>query len=217
MNILRRYDSWLIKAPLTTKWASSFVIFGLCEFNAQIITCDFEGSEGAATFNDRFNRVDWRQVLGYASLSFYNAPAMHAFYNFAVARSWSLPARIAANSLVMDPMNISVAIFLSGVNKSLGGGSEARDAVVAGIDSWWKNWVATLKTSLMVWPPIHLINWMFMPQRYRVLGFNLGSLGWNTYLTWSLWLLERDVDKATQLAQVDKLTQLADTLPKKAH
>lgn len=189
MNVLRKYDAFLVKAPLRTKLASSFTIFGLCEFTAQLITSNAKGPGGEdPSFYDRLVYVDWKQVAGYASLSFYNAPAMHAFYNLAVARSWSLPARIAANSLVMDPINISMALMLSGFNKGLGRGDTVREAVSSAFDSFWRNSASSLKVGLMVWPPMHCVNWMLVPQRYRVLGFNVGSLGWNTYLTWSLWL-----------------------------
>jgi len=118
---------------------------------------------------------------------------MHAYYAFAVARQWSLAMRIAANSLVMDPVNISVAVMLSGVNKGLGSGLGLGEAVASAADRLRSNIVGTLTTSLMVWPPIHCVNWLLVPQRYRVLGFNMGSLGWNTYLTWKLWIIEKSL------------------------
>jgi hypothetical protein len=69
MNILRAYDAILTKAPLKTKTATAFVIFGLCEFNAQILIVDKnkKGHDGVSdqTILERIQIVDFRQVAGY--------------------------------------------------------------------------------------------------------------------------------------------------------
>jgi hypothetical protein len=53
---------------------------------------------------------------------------MHSFFNFALKRGWPLPVKIAASSLIMDPINISVAMMLNNVNKGLCGGQSLVDS-----------------------------------------------------------------------------------------
>jgi hypothetical protein len=254
MNVLRRYDAWLVTAPLKTKCASGFAIFSLCEFNAQVITTRVKG--GADGFSDptlaeRVASVDWKQVAGYGEraresarglrkllslchhtheeqasfpctpapsscttvcesswkanhehcahhhlcsatgcalqrttttttppcagcLALYNAPVMHAYYAFAVARGWSLGRRIACNSLVVDPANISAAVLLSGLNKGLGQGLGLGDAARGAAQRWRDHIAGAVGAGLLVWPPMHAVNWLLVPQRCasddRVLG-----------------------------------------------
>eukprot|EP00615_Pteridomonas_danica_P008743 CAMPEP_0114333992 /NCGR_PEP_ID=MMETSP0101-20121206/4097_1 /TAXON_ID=38822 ORGANISM="Pteridomonas danica, Strain PT" /NCGR_SAMPLE_ID=MMETSP0101 /ASSEMBLY_ACC=CAM_ASM_000211 /LENGTH=373 /DNA_ID=CAMNT_0001465141 /DNA_START=532 /DNA_END=1653 /DNA_ORIENTATION=+ len=66
-----------------------------------------------------------------------------------------------------------------------------------------------MKASLTVWPIWHTINWVIIPQRYRVLGFNFGSLGWNTYLTYSMWMIE----KSEKLSKNEQTLSTIETSP----
>ena len=125
MRILKAYDTALAKMPLLTKTSSAFVIFGCCEFNAQLLTN--ETHEGAS-LRERFLNVQWPQVFGFACFSFYNAPLMHTYYRVTLAQKWPLVPRIAANCLVVDPANFSVAILISSANKAISKGHDISTA-----------------------------------------------------------------------------------------
>jgi len=190
MNILKIYDAALVKAPLRTKTATSFFIFGLCEFNAQVVTSDINGSK--TTVLDRLSNVDWRQVTGYGCLAFYSAPMMHSFYNIALKRKWPLFFNIFANSFLLNPINVVAAMLFSNFNKNICAGQtldQTSDSTVQAIQT---NFLPTMQSSLIFWPLWHTLNWVLVSQRYRVFGFNIGSLCWNTYLTHTMWMIEKN-------------------------
>jgi thiol-disulfide isomerase/thioredoxin len=188
--MLRAYDAALQARPLQTKLASAFVIFGTCELNAQLLTSEAATREGA-TLSDRVAAVKLAQVAGFACFSFYNAPLMHTFYRVTLAQNWPLVPRIAANCLIVDPANFSVAILLSSTNKGLAMGHDLSTACSLAVDTWRDRFMSTFAAGLTCWPAAHLINNWLVPHRYRVLFFNMGSLCWNTYLTYTLWVFEK--------------------------
>ena len=175
--------------PLLTKTSSAFVIFGCCEFNAQLLTN--ETHEGAS-LRERFLNVQWPQVFGFACFSFYNAPLMHTYYRVTLAQKWPLVPRIAANCLVVDPANFSVAILISSANKAISKGHDISTACSLAVDTWKEKFVNTLAAGLTCWPAAHMINNWLVPHRYRVLFFNIGSLCWNSYLTYTLWMYDKE-------------------------
>ena len=44
-------------------------------------------------------------------------------------------------------------------------------------------YVATYITDCLIWPPMQLINFTFIPLKFQFLFVNVVNLGWNTYLS----------------------------------
>eukprot|EP00935_MAST-01C_sp_MAST-1C-sp1_P001956 g1956.t1 len=179
---LGRYNGMLETRPLQTKLVTSMGIFGVCELNAQLLTSQTAARKAQrgerATLADRFADVKWGQVAGFACFAFYNTPVMHAFFGMAAQRGLTLRTRVLINSLVIDPVNISVAMMLSAVNK----GKSFQEA----FGLYRERFVPTMQNSFLFWPPAHVLNNFFVPVHLRVLGFTTGSLVWNNYLCWSM-------------------------------
>lgn len=47
-------------------------------------------------------------------------------------------------------------------------------------DVFWK----TYMTDCLVWPPLQLINFTFVPLKFQFLFVNMANLAWNTFLSW---------------------------------
>ena len=69
-----------------------------------------------------------------------------------------------------------------------------KDTQAARQKSWWRIWdetvahtkavyVTTFIVDCIVWPPLQLINFTFVPLRYQVLYVNGCNLGWNCFLS----------------------------------
>jgi protein Mpv17 len=172
MSMLQRYQELLNTAPLRTKVLTSFCIFALGETNAQLLTNEVPKKGGNASLFDRLMLVRWQEVVGYACLSFYNAPLMHNF--FLASADLSTPATVIAQMMFIDPLNSAVALALKALvkGKSL---SEAYTFMC-------ERFLPTFKTVLTVWPPVHIVNNLFVPIQFKVLVFNCMALCWQTYL-----------------------------------
>jgi hypothetical protein len=55
---------------------------------------------------------------------------------------------------------------------------------------WWESWSHckevywnTYITDCLVWPPLQLINFTFVPVKFQFLYVNVANLAWNTFLS----------------------------------
>jgi hypothetical protein len=55
---------------------------------------------------------------------------------------------------------------------------------------WWRTWshtkevyLTTYLTDIVVWPPLQLVNFSFVPLRFQFLFVNVCNLAWNTFLS----------------------------------
>jgi hypothetical protein len=180
MNLLEHYQEFLATAPLRTKVITSFCIFALGETNAQLLTNEVLKQKGenssAPTLIGRVMHVRWHEVFGYACLAFYNAPLMHNF--FSMTSNLSTPMTVTAQMLVTDPLNTVVALTLKSLVKGM--------SLLEALDFMRTRFLPTYRTVLMVWPPVHIVNNLFVPLQLRVLVFNCAALVWQTYLCWTM-------------------------------
>lgn len=127
LRLLERYDDLIKAYPLRTKTVTSVVIFGACELNAQVIkaysTPDPASCAAPPTPLAVLTSIRWGEVACFGCMGLYNAPVMHSF--FQIVRTWPGPLRIAANALVVDPVNFMVAITWSSLSK----GSSMQEAL----------------------------------------------------------------------------------------
>ena len=114
--------------------------------------------------------------FGFLSGAVYLAPMMHFFYG--ISNTWPIPIRIAVNSLVVDPLNYCAAMVLNSVAHGKG--------VNEGLKTVETKLPSTVLTGFMVWPPVQLLSFWFVPLHWRVFVFNSVSLCWNTWLNWQV-------------------------------
>ena len=168
------YDAALRRRPIPVKLASAFVIFGAAELNAQLI-CSPPGEDGRPlSLSDRLSNLRWAEIAGFGLITFYNVPMMHSYYTATAAWKWSSPAIIIMTSVAIHPCNLTVGILLSSLNKG------------HSFDTAWETlrtkFLPAYRDVLLCWPLADTINILYVPDRYRVLYFNFGSLAWNTWL-----------------------------------
>ena len=173
INLLQSYQKVLHTAPLSTKLVTSFSIYAISETIAQLLTSgEPDKDEGGARRPSRFSKIRWREVFGYSCLAFYNAPAMHTF--FQQTADLSVTSRVVTNMLVADPINTLVSLMFSALMK---GGTVAEAFQTA-----CSRFIPAMKMVLTVSLPVHLANHWFMPLQYRVLFNNSAALVVTTYL-----------------------------------
>ena len=52
------------------------------------------------------------------------------------------------------------------------------------VDRWKKEFFSTMQRNWLVWGPIQIFNFNFVPLQYRILVNNLVSIPWSGYLAW---------------------------------
>lgn len=82
-------------------------------------------------------------------------------------------AKVLADQCVFASTNL--ALFLSSM-AYMEGADPAERLATSYLPGLAKNW--------MVWPPVQLVNFKFVPLEMRVLVVNVVALGWNCYLSW---------------------------------
>ncbi|KAF3918955.1 hypothetical protein ABW20_dc0107596 [Dactylellina cionopaga] len=84
-----------------------------------------------------------------------------------------LVARVAADQLIFTPVNL--LCFFTGMTLLEGGDPK---------EKLQRNYWTTLRTNLVLWPTVQLVNFKFVPLEHRLLVVNIVSLGWNSYLSY---------------------------------
>lgn len=167
---------------------------GTCEFVSQTILYQQQGDQPKVTppvpngpLSSQFLQSGFQvghvniihcATFGFLSGACWLAPFMHTFY--LLSSTWFIPLRILANSLLIDPINYTMAMIINAVAHGEG--------LKVGWSTVETKLYDTILTGFTVWPAAQFINFYLVPLRWRVLFFNGVSLVWNSYLAWTVGL-----------------------------
>lgn len=185
VSVLSIYKQRLRTNPKLTNALMTGFLFGSGDFIAQVFFPDAQG-EKVKTFGFDYdiNRTLRGVVYGSCVFSFIGdkwykilarihlpGDSRYAIVN----KTKDAIARTAVDQLVWAPVGIPLYYFVMSV-------LEARP-VEETRQKLEENWWPTLKANWMVWPAFQLVNLGFVPVQHQLLGVNLISIAWNTYLS----------------------------------
>lgn len=182
------YNESLRKNPLTTKAVTAGVIAAAADVTCQIgfkpksqqHGIDYDHASKQA--GDELAHVDWMRVAKFTILNaLFVTPAIHYWYGFlnakiAGAATGAVLKRVGLDQFAFNP------ILLPGIFS----GSLLLDGTPEKIPEKIKaDWASTLLTLNMVWVPVQLANFKFVPPPLQVLVVNVVGFFWNIYLSHS--------------------------------
>lgn len=145
--------------------------------------------------NEKDTELDLWRVLKFTAIgSFFVGPVLHFWYGF-LARQFvgssllSTIQRVALDQLVFAPLFIpsffSIILILDG----------KPEMIVNKIKS---DWASTMITNYSVWVPAMFLNFKFVPPTLQVLFSNGVGFGWNIYLSY----MSYKVDKVPEISPI---------------
>ncbi|CAI2377743.1 unnamed protein product [Moneuplotes crassus] len=163
------YDATLRRRPLLTRMVTTFIITGAADFSSQLIKkyrSEREENELYPIFS-----------LKYATCcGMINAPWMHFYYTLLIDRvvpgtgTIVLLIKLACDTFLYSPAFCHYMCFLIAKLN----GSTNKEAKRKMRENYWLTQVLSWK----IWPIASLINYAFLPVRYRVLFLNMASFLW---------------------------------------
>ena len=169
------YSKRLETHPLLTKGVTSGLIAGAGDFLCQMIVQQNDASTATIRW-DHF-RTGRFAFLGAALV----APACHYWY--AALASWfTAPTTIAlVQRVALDQFVFTPGILVSWLTCLWALEHEGRPPKLSTLT---ESVPGLLVSNWMLWIPAQSINFRFTPVPYQVLGSNVISLVWNTYLSY---------------------------------
>ncbi|KAL3790561.1 hypothetical protein ACHAWO_013946 [Cyclotella atomus] len=164
---LDAYSEALDKNPITTKALTSLAGWFLGDLLAQVFIAG--------------GPVDWKRL---ATLSFfgfiYHGPSGHYFYNWLdkqIPGTDAIPvfSKVAIDQIIWCPIFMSVFFtylgLMNGDSLNVIGNKIKNDLLTACQGSW------------KVWPLVHLINFRFVPNKWRIPYINAVQIAFNMFLS----------------------------------
>jgi len=166
------YHRGLETRPLLTKLTTSAIVLSAADLNCQNI-------QGYKEFDF------WRMKNFTLIAVFYTGPILHNWYKLLqfgpIIKDFTVAGKIAVDIVVMAPvMTSTVMSILSALQCDLNV-ERSREKIKRVLREDWLN---TLMNGIPFWICSNLIILNFVPYHFRLLGQNVGSFIWNTYLAW---------------------------------
>ncbi|KAI9103112.1 putative integral membrane protein, Mpv17/PMP22 family [Phlyctochytrium arcticum] len=167
------YHTVLTRRPILTQALTAGTLFGVGDLIAQ------QGF-GETTWSQH----DWKRtgrLMTYGTLGL--GPAIAVWYRFLNAnvqmksKIGTTVARMTADQFLFAPTNLVCFFTAMGLME---GKSTAEIK-----KKFQTTYLPTLKANFILWPPIQLANFYFVPLNYQSLVVNTVALGWNTYLSFA--------------------------------
>ena len=80
-----------------------------------------------------------------------------------------------ADEIIFSPFSLTTFFISMGIMEG-----KTKNEIV---EEMGRSWLPTYIVDWTVWPAAQLINFMFVPSRFRVLYVSVCTLGWNVYLS----------------------------------
>jgi Mpv17 / PMP22 family len=187
-NIWTRYLELLAEKPIMTKCITS----GVLSCGADVV-CQVQFFDEA--LNEKDTELDLWRVLKFTAIgSFFVGPVLHFWYGF-LARQFvgasllSTIQRVALDQLIFAPLFIpsffSIILILDGKPEMI-------------VNKIKTDWASTMITNYSVWVPAMFLNFKFVPPTLQVLFSNGVGFGWNIYLSY----MSYKVDKVPEISSI---------------
>ena len=175
MQILRLYNTCLVRRPLITKAISGSVVFALGDYLCQKI-------ENHYIFKKPLTPTNWLRVFKQTSFGFFVAPYLHLQYNiiipwlFPETVKYSLIKSVAYAVTISDgSLNFLFFLYMSFIN-----GITRKE----GMKDVIKKFIPVQINNIKIWPFLTGFNFTYVPSSYRVLFDNFMCIFWNIYLSY---------------------------------
>lgn len=164
---LDAYSEALDKSPITTKAFTSLIGWFIGDLLAQVLIAG--------------GPVDYKRLISFSLFGFiYHGPSGHFFYNWLDKKIQGTDAvpvftKVAIDQLIWCPIFMSVFFtYLGLVNgDSMSAiGQKIKNDLLSACQGSWK-----------VWPLVHIINFKFVPNKWRIPYINAVQLAFNMFLS----------------------------------
>eukprot|EP00906_Rhabdomonas_costata_P033992 RCo047848 len=172
-SLVEWYSEETVSHPLATKALTCSFIYSLGDVAVQLL--------------DRRKRFDWTRLLAVALYAlFVIGPVSHYWYEllelgvtqFLGAAGWqAVGLKIALDQFLYTP--IFTVIFFTYM--ALAHGLTCGDAIRVA----FARLLPTLKVNWVVWPPVHVITFGFIPLDFRVLFISVMAFFWACFLSYA--------------------------------
>lgn len=170
-NILKFYQSLLIKYPIRTQAAQAGILMGLGDQLAQNLI-----------ERRKFKDIDFIRTGHFAVIGFFLAgPATRTWYGILDKYIGSKGGTVVVKKVLCDQL-LFAPTFLCVLLVSIGflQGSDI-DSLKHKLKS---SYFQILMNNYKIWPMVQLINFYFIPLQYQVLLVQSVALLWNTYISY---------------------------------
>lgn len=186
MNVLGIYQRRLKTHPKITNAIMTGFLFGTGDFIAQVFFPDPYNKHPNQTFGMNYDVMRTLRGVFYGSCVFsfigdkwykilnkIHIPG-NSNYPF-INKSKDAVARMAVDQLIWAPVGIPLYYFVMSILE-MNPLSQTKKKLE---ENWWP----TLRANWMVWPTFQVVNLGFVPVQHQLLGVNVISIAWNTYLS----------------------------------
>jgi len=170
--------------PLRTKCVTSALIAGsgdlVCQYVIHHQKKLNETGSGVAV-NDSFNS-DMKRTFRFAFMGLmFVGPMYHIWLDF-LGKHYGGSSATAAFKRVMLDQLVFTPFMIPGfmISILLLEGRHVNDIIIA----LYRDVIDAYITNIFIWVPALLINFKYIPGKWRVLFSNCVSFGWNSYLSW---------------------------------
>ena len=176
--MLRRYRTISTKYPLRTAFATCFIKGSAADLLAQTVV-----------ENKSKSQISWRRNLSFAFFSgAYLGIAQHGIYNVIFTRAFgssqtfqTAVKKVAADFFIHVPFVYIPLYYAFEQTVVFDQNPAAGIDILYGKDSL--EIIPVMETYAMIWPGVHLINFMFVPMELRIAVIATVSFAWLTILS----------------------------------
>lgn len=137
-------------APILTKSTTACLLAGMGDTIAQLLTSE----EGVASYS-------LPRTLKFSAWALLTTPFVHTWYKHVIAKIHSPVRRVLCDQLLWAPPSTALFLLYSG-----------------GPQRVVENFPQTAGANLLVWAPVSLVNFYFLPSKFWVVTNSVVGLGW---------------------------------------